>query len=266
MPYYMVKDGQRVGPISDEDFQNRVLSGEIGPDTLVWQPGMTDWKRYAEHAGGAAPVTPPTVERVTQPMQERATEQMFVAGPSGVCAECGGTFGREDLVMIAGAQVCAGCKPLFVQRMREGAALPNTFHYAGFWIRFVAKFIDGLILGAMGMAVQMALFGLTFGVTPQPGELELGKTVISWVAGLILGVSYAVFFLGKFGATPGKMALGLRVIRSDGAPITYGRAAGRFFAEYLSQIILMIGYILAGFDSEKRALHDHICDTRVIKN
>ena len=62
------------------------------------------------------------------------------------------------------------------------------------------------------------------------------------------------------------MAVGIKVIRSDGAPITYGRAAGRFFAEYLSLLTIYIGYIMAGFDEEKRALHDHICDTRVVKN
>ena len=43
-----------------------------------------------------------------------------------------------------------------------------------------------------------------------------------------------------------------------------GRAVGRYFAQWLSAFILYIGYIIAGFDSEKRALHDHICDTRVI--
>ena len=62
------------------------------------------------------------------------------------------------------------------------------------------------------------------------------------------------------------MALGLKVIRSDGARITYGRAVGRFFAENLSGLILCIGYIMVAFDGEKRALHDHICDTRVVKN
>ncbi len=256
MPYYVVKDGQRVGPLSDEEFQNRLLSGEVGPDTLIWQPGMADWKRYAEHVGLEAPPTP-APETVT------AT---FLTGPTGVCAECGNTYVRDELVSIAGASVCAGCKPLYLQRMREGAALPNTYRYAGFWIRFVAKFIDGMILGALGLAVQLGVFGLSLGVTPQPGEFNILQTALSWVVGLVIGLSYAVFFLGKFGATPGKMAVGIKVIRSDGSPITYGRATGRFFAEYLSLFILYIGYIMAAFDSEKRALHDHVCDTRVVKN
>jgi uncharacterized RDD family membrane protein YckC len=55
------------------------------------------------------------------------------------------------------------------------------------------------------------------------------------------------------------------VVRPDGRPVDLGRAFGRYFAKILSAFILLIGYIIAGFDSEKRALHDMICDTRVIK-
>ena len=61
------------------------------------------------------------------------------------------------------------------------------------------------------------------------------------------------------------MALGLRIVRADGSSLTYGRATGRFFADYLSNLILFIGYIMAAFDDEKRTLHDRICDTRVVK-
>ena len=81
---------------------------------------------------------------------------------------------------------------------------------------------------------------------------------------LALGAFYEVYFLSAHGATPGKMAMGLRVIRADGGPISPMLALARHFAEWVSAIILMIGYIMAGFDPEKRALHDRICDTRVI--
>ena len=61
------------------------------------------------------------------------------------------------------------------------------------------------------------------------------------------------------------MALGLKVVRPNGMPVDLPRAFGRYFAKMLSAIILFIGYIMAGFDAEKRALHDMICDTRVVK-
>jgi uncharacterized RDD family membrane protein YckC len=61
------------------------------------------------------------------------------------------------------------------------------------------------------------------------------------------------------------MACGLRVVRPDGEKISYARACGRTFAEVVSSLILMIGYLMVIFDDEKRALHDRICDTRVVK-
>jgi len=82
---------------------------------------------------------------------------------------------------------------------------------------------------------------------------------------MVIGATYEGVFVSRFGATPGKMALDLKVIRPDGGPLSLGRAVGRYFAKIVSGIILAIGYIMAGFDSQKRALHDMICDTRVIR-
>jgi uncharacterized RDD family membrane protein YckC len=83
---------------------------------------------------------------------------------------------------------------------------------------------------------------------------------------MVVAAVYQIFFLGKFGATPGKMALRLRVVTPTGGKISYARACGRYFAEILSSIILCIGYIMAAFDDQKRALHDYICNTRVIRD
>jgi len=83
---------------------------------------------------------------------------------------------------------------------------------------------------------------------------------------LIFGgvVFYMAFMHSRYGATLGKMAVGIRVITLDGRNPSFWRAFGRVFAEYLSSLCLYIGYIMAGFDEEKRALHDHICGTRVV--
>jgi uncharacterized RDD family membrane protein YckC len=53
-------------------------------------------------------------------------------------------------------------------------------------------------------------------------------------------------------------------VTATGGKVSYPRALGRFFAKILSSLICLIGFIIAGFDSEKRALHDRICDTRVV--
>ena len=144
-------------------------------------------------------------------------------------------------------------------------------HYAGFWIRFVARVIDGIILGVVNAIVRlpfMVMFGFGSGIGLRGGLLVApamaGVLGISLLIGLAIGIAYDVYFLSAHGATPGKMALGLRVIRADGGPISPTLALARHFAEWVSAFILMIGYIMAAFDLEKRALHDRICETRVI--
>jgi len=173
------------------------------------------------------------------------------------CSECGMVYFDDELIQFGDALVCGKCKPLFVQKMREGVTLAGEMVYAGFWIRLGAKFIDGIILSVIGFALGFA------------GALITSHVVVNAILqntfSFGFSVAYATYFLGKYRATPGKMACGLKVVRPDGEQINYARACGRAFAEFLSSIILCIGYIIAAFDEEKRALHDRICDTRVIK-
>jgi len=173
------------------------------------------------------------------------------------CSECGMVYFDDELIQFGDALVCGKCKPLFVQKLREGVTVAGEMVYAGFWIRFGAKFIDGIILGIAGFT--LGFFG---GLILRHA---VAVAVIENVLSFALSIAYATYFMGRYGATPGKMACGLKVVRSDGEKISYGRACGRFFAELVSSITLTIGYIMAAFDEEKRALHDRICDTRVIR-
>jgi uncharacterized RDD family membrane protein YckC len=76
---------------------------------------------------------------------------------------------------------------------------------------------------------------------------------------------YSAFFVGTYGATPGKMVCRIKIVNADGSKVSYGKAIGRYFAELLNAFTLYIGYIIAAFDDEKRTLHDRICNTRVVK-
>lgn len=183
------------------------------------------------------------------------------------CSQCGRTFAQSDLVQIVGDWVCADCKPVFLSRvMAGGAAASSKWHYGGFWIRFVARLIDGIIIALAQACIALFFLG-TFGgqflptvMRSAPITLRLGFQVISYA----IAILYEVAFLRYQGATPGKMALGLKVIRSDGGALGWGVSVGRYFMNFVSGIILCIGYIMAAFDDEKRALHDRVCDTRVI--
>jgi uncharacterized RDD family membrane protein YckC len=174
-------------------------------------------------------------------------------------------FREDELIRFGDALVCGRCKPLFVQRLREGVAPAGELVYAGFWIRFGAKFIDGIVLSVATLIIQFVV-GMFTGFQEHPSRTHsLIGGILPNILSFALNVAYVTYFLGKFGATPGKMALGLKVLRADGETITYARASGRFFAELLSSAILAIGYIMAAFDEEKRALHDRVCDTRVVR-
>ena len=184
-----------------------------------------------------------------------------------------GTIRADTLVWHEGL---ASWQPLGIVRgMPVAAVHVAARRYGGFWIRFLARLIDGIILGIINGIVRipfMMMFGAGMGFGLDRGlrggmifgPAMAGVVGISALIGVALGAAYDVYFLSAHGATPGKMALGLRVIRADGGPISPMLALGRHFAEWISAIILLIGYIMAGFDPEKRALHDRICETRVI--
>jgi uncharacterized RDD family membrane protein YckC len=246
--YYAVGQEQK-GPVTDEQLQELARDGVITGESLVWREGMTDWRPYSSRGtGAAAPASAPT------------------AAPAGgvVCAECGKSFQADEVVKFGDRHVCAACKPTFVQRMQEGAVIAGALDYASFGIRFGAKILDGLILWVVNTGLTFAL-GMALGATNSDPTAAVAFMAATVGIQVLVNVSYGTFFLGRFGATPGKMACRIKVVRPDGSPLTYGRACGRVFAEILSALTCYIGYIMANFDEEKRSLHDRICDTRVIK-
>ncbi len=188
------------------------------------------------------------------------------AADQAACSLCRTISPRQEMLRSGEQWVCAPCKPDFVQMLRQGLPRPGARRFGGFWIRFAAKFLDGLIQSmATGVILLPLMFwvGFSAATKAEPDNLIL-ITVVQIVVQLGIPILYTVFFLGKYQSTPGKMACGLTVIRSDGGRITYGRAFGRYFSEILSSLTLMIGYLMAAFDEEKRALHDRVADTRVV--
>jgi uncharacterized RDD family membrane protein YckC len=130
---------------------------------------------------------------------------------------------------------------------------------AGFWIRFVAVLIDGVVL----LAAQGILFGagwMMLGGGMNAGTLVRGATSLF---SSIIGAGYSIVFHWQWGQTLGKMALQIRVVSVEGGPLSFGQSVGRYFATFLSALILGIGFMMAGARSDKRALHDLLAGTRV---
>jgi uncharacterized RDD family membrane protein YckC len=255
MMWYYAVDGKQAGPVSEQDLVALVQSRQLSLDSLVWREGMANWQPLRElHA------TIPALAGLVPagPVPAGADEV--------VCAECRQVVPKADAIQYSGSYICAACKPAFFQKVREGVApdSPGGFRYAGFWIRFGAKFLDGLILWVLALPITF-IFGTkaVVGANMNWSAFVAGQALVFGLGMIMRGV-YNGFFVGHFGATPGKMACKLKVIRADGSNVGYGLAFGRFFAELLNMFTLSIGYIIAAFDPEKRALHDRICGTRVI--
>ena len=137
----------------------------------------------------------------------------------------------------ADARFCPGCG-----RVLSGVA------YAGFWIRFASYIIDAIILFVVSIVLAIAVGGTS-----------------GFLLQLAVGVVYTIGFWIAQGATPGKMAVGIRITTVDGGDIDFGRALLRYIGYIASAIILLIGYVMIGFTREKRGLHDYIAGTVVIK-
>jgi len=194
------------------------------------------------------------------------------------CSQCGQPFPLDQLACFGDTLVCPNCKNSYVQKIREGVApFRPAFQYGGFWVRLVAAIIDGVILGVASSAVQLLLVGTAYRPLanmrePLPPDQAfaafgamMGTLALSMLIGIAIAASYEGFFVSRVGATPGKMVLGLKVVRPNGAAVSLGRAVGRYFGKWLSYMTLGIGFLIAGFDAEKRAMHDMILDTRVVK-
>lgn len=114
--------------------------------------------------------------------------------------------------------------------------------YVGFWRRLLAYLIDAAIL-----------------------------TLVNWLLPLsdlvqrILDILYFVIMpCSSWQGTVGKRVIGAKIVDGQGERISFLRSLCRYFAQILSALILLIGFIMIGFTREKRGLHDWICDTFVI--
>jgi uncharacterized RDD family membrane protein YckC len=249
MAWYYHQNGENKGPLEVEELRNLRQGNAIADDTLVWQEGMPQWIAYSTTSAAVVPATVPV--GAGYDMQ--------------TCVECGKSFPQGEMVNFEGKSICPTCKPLFFQRLREGVVQPGILHYARVLVRFCAIFLDGILIDIVVLVPMMLIYGVAVVTPAGRGEIPAGLNVLFLTVQYLLPPLYEIIMVGRFGATLGKMALKVKVVNADGSPISYAKSTGRYFAKILSGIILCIGYMMAIWDPEKRALHDRICNTRVIK-
>ena len=129
-------------------------------------------------------------------------------------------------------------------------------NYAGFWKRFSAAFIDWLIFNISALILVLINPALV-----EDADAELWFNIAGI---LMMWIYFAAFESSSKQATPGKMALGIKVTDLNGRRIGFGKAAGRYFGRFFSMVILFIGCIMIAFTEKKQGLHDKMAGCLVV--
>lgn len=231
--WYYAVDGHQRGPVPLATLQEMAGSGALRPQDMVWSAGMANWQ-----PAGAMPV-------------------LF---PGGVPVAQASSPGYPQSY------------PYPQQQMPLGYHAPESgVHFGGFWIRFGAAILDGLILLVPNLIVQFgtrAAFGLSL-LDADQGPLgpELGASALIMATQIVIAWLYAALQESSSAqATLGKRACGLKVVDLQGQRISFARATGRHFAKLISYCTLMIGFMMAGWTQRKQAMHDMIASTYVIRS
>ncbi len=291
--HYADATNTRQGPLSSADLLRLRQQGLIGEETLLWRDGLADWLPLRElthelvpdapapivaPASAAAPASESwTLEETTQPDAGAAAWNATPAADAAASDDNGWRPLTEGAgtphIATASAAGAASASP-YAPPVAPVARTTAVVHggeivMAGFWKRVAASLIDWLIV-SIGSAVVGAVVGGVLGVMLAAGNNFDGAgivliQVVANLLGVVVAVAYyAGFHASSMQATLGKMAVGIKVARLDGARIGMGRAIGRYFATILSALIFGIGFLMAAFTQRKQALHDMVCDTLVV--
>ena len=202
------------------------------------------------------------------------------------CYKCGQKLPEA---LLPDKKICAGCHApnaltaQFCYRCglrlpEQAAAVLEAIQYAGFWRRVAAYLIDGFFINIVSDVILAIVLFIVSAVSPgfeqsySPMDLMLGTStdIPTWyllvtLGIVIIGIAYWTIATGWKGRTVGKLMLGMKVVRTDGSRVGYGRAFGRFWSYYLCWCTLGAGFLPIAWTRQKRGLHDLICDTMVIR-
>ena len=255
MNWFYALNGQQAGPVDDAELDRLVQNGTIAQSTLVWYSGMAQWQPYAE----ARRTTPGSATVAAVPGEGQAQ-----------CSQCGQILPADEIVRVENYNVCAVCKPMLLQKLREGVSpavgalgLASVAVYGGFWIRLGAAILDGLILIPLYVAYGFALYfftdlhNLNFNDPQAINQFSMVRVYLPFNLVLIaLLACYSAFCISRFGGTPGKRICRLRVVYGDvGGKVSFGRALGRYAAKNLPSFVPVLGLIYRIVDALFIAFH-----------
>jgi uncharacterized RDD family membrane protein YckC len=270
--WYYAQQGQRKGPLPEEQLRQLVASGQMAPGDLVWKDGMPGWVPVSK-------VFPPAATNHQAPADRwYYSQQGQQKGPLPEVQlrqlVASGQIGPTDLVWKPGMTGWVPASQLFLPSPVYDNAPPSIpTHYAGFWIRVAALFIDYLVTLVPCMLVRFAMFTPDYSDEPTHFTsdferagfligLGLGTTIIN---SLLCWIYFAILESSIWQGSVGKKVLGLRVTDMNGQRISFGHATGRYFSKIVSGLIFGIGFLMVGWTERKQGLHDMMAGTLVVK-
>jgi len=162
------------------------------------------------------------------------------------------------------------------ENLIDDQAEVRSMTYAGFWPRFGAYLIDGIVAGIiLKISMWLAMLPMTYYLSQgfMSGNPQLGAIPPSLPMALFLGVSlsvtlqalYYILMWGRRGATLGKMAMKIKIVSTDGSDISYGAAFLRYIGTIISSIPFSLGFLWMLWDDNSQTWHDKIASTYVVR-
>lgn len=175
---------------------------------------------------------------------------------SGVCPNC--------RVTIEGQPYCGACKSDVVGDIRSGVVTSSHPQLASLWARVGAYIIDGILMLILYLPIIFAIgFSAAF-VDPDAAANPLFNALS--VVFILIYLVYEATMLAKWGQTLGKMAVRIKVVSPNGAPLSTGQAWGRAaMRQVFYSCLFLIDLLPAFFTDEKTAVHDLAARTRVVQ-
>jgi len=250
--WYFADGQERQGPLSAEEMRQRFQRGDITLTTLVWREGFAQWA--------------PLSEAVDELQLQNLASAASTVG-SGIDLRGDYTAidnGTAPLPGTGGGTYSPYTAPAAATGYANTAVVSGQdVVYAGFWKRYAAYFIDYILLTVVTLPLSMIIN--VMGVSSGSEGMQVALTLVVMLLSMVISIGYyAGFHASRGGATLGKMAVGIKVVRGNGERISFLRAFCRYLATIVSSLILMIGFIMAAFTERKQALHDMMCDTLVV--
>lgn len=243
--YYADAGGHRQGPFSAEELESHVRHARLHAASLVWRDGLQEW----------------------HPLSTVAAElNLQLDAPAAPIADA--AVPAADAPYSPPTADLAASQPVFAG---------GHIVHAGLWKRFAASFIDSIVTTIISYALMIPLMLIGVGVMGAGGSdnpFAAGAGIASMLAIYpILFLAPCIYFgwmqSSSLQASLGKLAVGIKVVRTDGQRTSFWRSFLRSLAYLVFSMVtcglgVLISGLMVAFTERKQALHDMICDTLVV--